>query len=213
MTMPDSPGPPPRRYTRIGLFAVAALGALAGVALFAAVGAALSNQAKPSAAKPTFLAVCIQKTGGAESVGDLNVLLKSKFCGKVLPTKLALYPATQGPQGPPGPKGATGPAGAKGPAGPPGQNAPPSLDTTAGRYAQGATVTYTGAGWSGCTKIKIDAIGPGGFTVATGVTPRSGGAIHGTFTAPSAGGGDLLLIAESQGGPPGCRAFTAFTVL
>jgi hypothetical protein len=139
MSEPDSPlsGPSARRATRLSLFAVAAVAALAGVALFAAVGAALSTEAKPSAAKPKFLAVCVQKVGSAQSKGDLNVLLKSKFCGKVLPTKLALYPPAAGPQGPAGPKGPAGPAGPAGPKGPKGDTGP------AGPAGPSSTVVQT----------------------------------------------------------------------
>jgi Collagen triple helix repeat (20 copies) len=155
----------------------------------------------------------------ALDLGDIAESAKSKLRGQAGPS------GAQGPAGPTGPKGDTGAAGppgptgpkgdtgAAGPPGPPGQSAPtePTITTDADTYAQGATVTYSGAGWSNCTNVKIDAVGPGGFTVATNVTPVAG-AFSGTFTAPSSGPGNLLLWAFSPGGSPECHAATTFTV-
>src|SRR5262249_58596481 len=88
----------------------------------------------------------------------------------------------------------------------------PAITTDAAQYATGATVTYTGTGWTGCANIKLDVFGPGGSTVATGITPAGDGTFSGTFTAPGSPGTDLLF---AQGAPhgPSCQAFTTFDVV
>jgi hypothetical protein len=85
----------------------------------------------------------------------------------------------------------------------------PTITTNALTYTTGATVTYTGTAWNGCTLVKIDVFGQGGFTVANNVTPTAGG-FTGTFTAGAPG--EYLLNADSPAGPPQCHAFTMFTV-
>ncbi|MFZ0341673.1 MAG: hypothetical protein WAL31_05010 [Gaiellaceae bacterium] len=93
----------------------------------AAVAAAQSSGATHTG----FIPACAQRTGSHESVGDLNVLLKSSCAKNQKPLKLALFPVAgvrgpkgdTGPKGDAGPKGDTGsqgPIGATGPAGPPG---------------------------------------------------------------------------------------------
>jgi hypothetical protein len=86
----------------------------------------------------------------------------------------------------------------------------PAITTDADTYTPGATVTYIGVDWNNCTNVKIDSIGPGGFTVATGITPTAG-VFTGTFTAPALAGVSLLHAFE-PGGPSECHAFTSFTV-
>jgi hypothetical protein len=84
----------------------------------AAVAAAQSSGATHTG----FIPACPQRTGSPESVGDLNVLLKSACAKNQKPLKLALFPVAgvRGPQGPKGDTGPQGPIGATGPAGPPG---------------------------------------------------------------------------------------------
>lgn len=81
-------------------------------AALATVVAARSGSGKAATAPATSLTVCVQRTGGRQSVGDLNVLTK-RWCQKgQKPFKLALFGA--------GVRGPTGPAGPTGPPGPPG---------------------------------------------------------------------------------------------
>ena len=114
----------PRRATRVFLVAASAA-ILVGVSVFATVGDARSPRARAAKA-PVYVRACNQKTGPAESIGDLNIRLHIA-CGKgQKPFKLALYPAAgargpAGPKGPPpGPKGPAGPRGPQGPQGPAG---------------------------------------------------------------------------------------------
>jgi hypothetical protein len=113
---------PARAGKVLGVAASAAT--LVGLSVFVAGGDAQSTNSAIAAAKQRgFVRACYQKTGGSQSVGDLNVLLK-RACKKgqrVL--KLALYP-TAGAQGPAGPKGDQGPQGPQGPAGPQGPPGP-----------------------------------------------------------------------------------------
>jgi hypothetical protein len=89
--------------------------------------------------------------------------------------------------------------------------APPLLTTDAASYLPGATVTYTGNNWpAACTSVNLDVIGPGGSTVATGVTPTSG-TFTGTFAAPTTAG-PLILVAQSQT-VPRCDAFASFLMV
>lgn len=72
-----------------------------------------------SQTSPQFVAACSQRTGPTESVGDLNVRLKTACAKGQKPVKLALYPvvSTPGPTGPTGPQGPSGPTGPQGPTG------------------------------------------------------------------------------------------------
>lgn len=89
----------------------------AAVALLVSVGVSGAQ----SSTSP-FLKVCNQRTGGHESVGDLNVRLSTACAKGQHPFKLALYPvlSAQGPRGATGPTGPQGPAGPTGPQGPTG---------------------------------------------------------------------------------------------
>lgn len=76
--------------------------------------------AQSTSDSPGFISVCDQRSGPSESLGDLNVLLKTA-CGQgQKPFKLATFPvaATPGPAGPKGDTGARGPQGPKGDEGP-----------------------------------------------------------------------------------------------
>ena len=86
----------------------------------------------------------------------------------------------------------------------------PELTTDGLSYSPGATVTYTGTGWNGCTSIKVNLFGPGGFTVATNITPVAG-QFTGSFTAPALAGTEDILIAEGTPNPP-CHALTVLAV-
>jgi hypothetical protein len=86
----------------------------------------------------------------------------------------------------------------------------PTLTTDATSYAGGATVTYTGTGWNGCTSIKIDLFGPGGSTIATGITPVNG-SFTGTFPAPTIASPEDELVALGTPNPP-CHDLTVFAV-
>jgi hypothetical protein len=86
----------------------------------------------------------------------------------------------------------------------------PTITTDATTYMHGATVTYTGTGWTGCTSIKIDLFGPGGFTVATGVTPVNG-SFSGHFTTPAIANSEDILLASGTPKPP-CSDLTVFAV-
>ena len=117
--------------------AAASLSTLLGVTLLATGGDASTPSAKPPAKGAAFVPVCVQRTGGHESRGDLNILLHNACAKGQKPLKLALFPlagapATVGPQGPPGPGGPLGPSG---PSGPPGPPAPAGGGSTAGEYA------------------------------------------------------------------------------
>ena len=80
-----------------------------------------------AAAKPNFVPVCVQRHGGNQSKGDLNIRLRSQCAKGQDPLKMALWPVKrrsgaagpQGPQGPQGPAGGQGPKGDKGDTGPP----------------------------------------------------------------------------------------------
>ena len=116
--------------------AAASLSTLLGVTLLATGGDARTTSARPAAKAPAFVPACVQRTGGRESRGDLNILLHSACAKGQKPLKLALFPvpgapATVGPQGPPG---AAGPLG---PSGPPGSPGPAGGASTAGEYAVG----------------------------------------------------------------------------
>ena len=117
--------------------AAASLSTLLGVTLLATGGDARTTSAKSSAKAPSFVPVCVQRTGGHESRGDLNILLHKACAKRQKPLKLALFPVpgapgAVGPQGPPGPAGPLGPSGPSGPSGPP---VPSGGASTAGEYA------------------------------------------------------------------------------
>lgn len=114
--------------------AAASLSALLGVTLLATGGDARTTSAKTSAKGPAFVPVCVQRTGGHESRGDLNILLHNACAKHQKPLKLALFPVT-GTPGPTGPQGAPGPAGPLGPSGPSGPPVPSVGVSTAGEYA------------------------------------------------------------------------------
>jgi hypothetical protein len=61
----------------------------------------------------------------------------------------------------------------------------PTVAMDATQYLAGATVTYTGSGWTGCTSVQVEVFGPGGSTIATGIAPTASGTFTGTFTAGS----------------------------
>src|SRR6476469_1987760 len=82
----------------------------------------------------------------------------------------------------------------------------PSLTTDAPQYLPGTTVTFTGTGYTGCTNINVNVFGPGGGTVATGITPVNG-SFTGTFTAGTVLG-PYNLTANSQ--QEGCTANVDF---
>jgi hypothetical protein len=86
----------------------------------------------------------------------------------------------------------------------------PELTTDGLSYSPGATVTYTGTGWNGCTSITVDLFGPGGFTVASGIMPANG-SFAGTFRAPAIAGAEDILLAQGTPTPP-CHAFTVLAV-
>jgi hypothetical protein len=118
-----------RRMSRRNWLVVAAsAAALIAATLFATVGQARSTKAAAAKA-PAFVAACNQRTGGPESVGDLNIHLNTACAKGQKRFHLALYPVagtggTAGPQGPAGPKGPAGPAGPPGPKGPKGDTGP-----------------------------------------------------------------------------------------
>ena len=130
--------------------AVASLSTLLGVTLLATGGDARTTNAKSSAKAPSFVPVCVQRTGGHESRGDLNILLH-KACAKgQKPLKLALFPvagAGTGPTGPQGPPGPDGPLGPAGPAGPStaGEYAVANVFVSRGTAAPGIWATYSAA--------------------------------------------------------------------
>jgi hypothetical protein len=75
-----------------------------------------------AAKKRNFVSVCVQRHGGNQSKGDLNVLLRRQCAKGQSPLKLALFPVKRkrgrpGPQGPQGPQGTQGPQGPQGPQG------------------------------------------------------------------------------------------------
>lgn len=80
---------------------------------------ALAGAQAVSATDAGFVAACVQRTGSRDSVGDLNVRLKTACATGQHPLDLATFPV-QAAQGPPGPKGERGPRGAKGEQGPAG---------------------------------------------------------------------------------------------
>jgi hypothetical protein len=145
----------------------------------------------------------VASDGGTFAFGDaqfLGSMAGTHLNGQVVGIASPSGSGTQGPQGPQGPPGPPGPQG-------------PSTAffiTDARTYAPGATVTYVGKGWNGCTSVKIDLYGPGGFTVATGIMPVDG-FFTGTFTAPSIVSSQSLLFAEGTPDPP-CQALTVFSV-
>jgi hypothetical protein len=61
----------------------------------------------------------------------------------------------------------------------------PTVAMDASQYLAGATVTYTGSGWTGCSSVQVDVFGPAGSTIATGLTPTASGTFTGTSTAGS----------------------------
>lgn len=103
--------------------AAASASMLLGITLLATSGEARSTGARPAAKGPTFVAACVQRTGGSESVGDLNVLLPTACAKGQKHLQLALYPVS-GIVGPAGPQGVAGPAGPQGPAGTQGAQGP-----------------------------------------------------------------------------------------
>jgi len=46
------------------------------------------------------------------------------------------------------------------------------------------SITYTATGWTGCDQVRVNIFGPGGSTVATGITPVNG-SFSGTSAAPN----------------------------
>jgi hypothetical protein len=93
-----------------------------------------------------------------------------------------------------------------------GAQAAPTIATDAPQYLPSTTVTYTGTGYTGCASIQVDVFGPGGHTVATGITPSATGSFTGTFTA-----GTVLttymLVAASNPIQAGCTANVNFDVV
>jgi hypothetical protein len=87
--------------------------------------------------------------------------------------------------------------------------AKPALVTDAATYKALNTVTYHGTGWTGCTAIKLDLIGPGGSVIAPSLTPDADGTFTGTFLAPNANMNYLLHAAGT--GPSECTADATFT--
>ncbi len=113
---------------------------VAGVTLLAAGGDARTTSAQTVTQPPGYFPVCVQRTGGKESVGDLNSLLR-RWCAKgQKPVKLAMFPVAPGvpgPVGPQGPPGAAGPVGPQGPSGPAGPQGPPGPAGPAGPSTAG----------------------------------------------------------------------------
>jgi hypothetical protein len=162
-------------------------------------GRAGRSQPDPLGVRHGVIFACVETHGPAPTIGDI----KLSHCHK------AYKPIVwniRGPQGEPGPAGPQGPAGPAGPAG----QAAPNLTTNTLTYAPGATVTYAGVNWTGCTSVKLDTFGQGGFTVASGISPATpGGTFTGTFSAPAATG-EWLLVAQGTG--TNCHALAIFTV-
>ena len=148
----------------------------------------------------------VASDGGIFSFGDAQFFGSTGGTHLNAPMVGMASPSAAGTQGPPGTQGPQGPPGPPGPQGPP----TALLITDALSYAMGATITYTGAGWTGCTSVKVDLFGPGGFTVATGIMPVNG-FFTGTFTAPSVVSSQNLLLAQGTPDPP-CQAMTVFAV-
>ena len=93
-------------------FVVAVTGLIvAGVTLLAAGGDARSTSPQAAAQARGYFPVCVQRTGGHESKGDLNVLLRRSCAKGQKPLKLALFPVAPSGPGPAGPQGPPGPGG------------------------------------------------------------------------------------------------------
>src|SRR5438270_2616721 len=137
------------RSSRPKVFVAAvSLSALFGVTLLATGGDASTTSARPPAKNPAFVPVCVQRTGGHESRGDLNILVHKACAKHQKPLKLALYPVpgtpgNVGAQGPPGPAGPLGPSG---PSGAPGAPGPSGGASTAGEYAVANVFVSRGGG-------------------------------------------------------------------
>jgi hypothetical protein len=86
-----------------------------------------------------------------------------------------------------------------------------ALTTDAPSYAAGATVTFNGTGWTGCTSINVALVGPLGSVVATGLTPDGTGAITGNFPAPAVTT-DTNFLLHASGTGPECTAETTLIV-
>jgi Collagen triple helix repeat (20 copies) len=105
--------------------------AAAAATLFLAAGAVAVAQS--GSTHHAFVSACVQRTGSKDSVGDLNVLLKTACAKGQLPLKLATFPTPPGPPGPKGEKGDTGARGEqgeRGPKGEPGEKGKPGVTAT-----------------------------------------------------------------------------------
>jgi len=177
---------------------------------FVAAGISMLVLASATAAQPrtTFVAACVQRTGGHESVGDLNVLLHTACAKGQKPFELALWPVevttgAQGPQGPqgiPGPQGpqgvpgsggtGTGPPGPVGPAGPQGPQGPAGT-----KGVTGATGPSGPAGPSGVSHYSTHIANSGNSSSATLKEVQADCPAH---TKPLGGGGEISP-ADSEG--------------
>jgi hypothetical protein len=89
----------------------------------------------------------------------------------------------------------------------------PAVTTGAAQYAAGATVTYSGTGWNGCSDMRVDLVGLPGFTIAAHFAAAADGTFSGTFAAPTpiTSGSEFVLLVQARVG--GCgSALTAFTI-
>ena len=82
-----------------------------GVTLLAAGGDARSTNPQAAAQAHGFVPVCVQRKGGKQSMGDLNILLRRSCAKHQKPLKLALFPVAPSGPGPAGPQGPPGPGG------------------------------------------------------------------------------------------------------
>ena len=140
--------------TRARWFVVAVSASVVlGVTLLAAGGDARSTNAQAAAQTHGFVPVCVQRKGGKQSMGDLNILLRRACAKHQKPLKLALFPVAPsgpgpvGPQGPPGPGGPLGPPGPAGPAGPStaGEYGVANVFVSRGKAAPSIWATYSAA--------------------------------------------------------------------
>ena len=144
---------------------------------------------------PGFVSACPQRTGPRESVGDLNVLLRTACAKGQQPVKLATFPVKstpgatgpQGPQGIPGPQGpqgvpgtaggaGAGPPGPVGPAGPTGPVGPSGATGAPGPAGSPGLADYSihlaNSGNSNENRIKSVQVNCPAGTVALGGGPE-----------------------------------------
>jgi hypothetical protein len=108
--------------------------ALAWAGLASGAGSRPTGSKTPGSEKATY-AICLEKRGSRETVGDINALrVCSDKPGSVPLTFQQLF-GTQAPSGPQGPMGTTGPAGAAGPQGPQGPIGPVGPAGPSGSWA------------------------------------------------------------------------------